>query len=121
MWYLPPVLKAEPHMERGIAMKGGEDVFYPGVLIWGMVIRKPSYYIWNVVVPMAAFSLSAILTHFAFDHSDGVGDRLGVTLTLVGIEYTKTPRSPSKGPRQAVLCYAAGAAPVDRVSKWVDR
>lgn len=81
VWYIRPTLEVKCWEHKGIGVAGGSN-FYPAVNVSARVFRHSAYYAYNVVVPMAMFSLLAVLVPLAISRQD-TGDRLGVALTLV--------------------------------------
>jgi hypothetical protein len=81
VWYIRPTLEVKCWEHKGIGVAGGSN-FYPAVNVSARVFRHSAYYVYNVVVPMAMFSLLAVLVPLAIPRQD-TGNRLGVALTLV--------------------------------------
>ena len=60
----------------------GKPNYYPAFAVGVRLNRSPEFYLYNVSIPMGSFSLLAIFSGFALDHTAG-SDRLGVGLTLI--------------------------------------
>ena len=68
---------------RGIVATHGDTVnTYPAVAVSVRVFREPDFYFYNIALWMGLFSLLAIGTGVAVQHTE-VADRIAVSLTLV--------------------------------------